>query len=83
MWRCRLRQPRHSLNIKQRQLGEKNIIDKQNKKIHTKISRHAFFVIRSTMIASKGVEDASRRSEALREIPENVDVKAVLALQIQ
>ena len=47
----------------------------------TKIANHSLLIIRSTVVAAKGVENATSSDKALGEITENMDVEAVLARQ--
>ena len=47
----------------------------------TEIANHSLFIIRSTMVASKWVENTTSSDKAFGEITENMDVQAVLAWQ--
>jgi hypothetical protein len=46
------------------------------------ISHHPLLIIRCAVVPAERIEDATGSYEALREIAEDVDVKAVLSLQV-
>jgi hypothetical protein len=46
----------------------------------TEITNHSFFIIRSTVVSSKRIEDTARSHKSFREVTKHMDVNTMLSL---